>query len=125
MEPNVHSTPHRQVSQLVFKQIADYAIQQWQVSIYNHIGFKIDGHVVMAFSHGWLVNINELPHDFGQIDGSAIHVKRAGLGFGKIQRGVEQQQEPIQFFDRWPNRVTPLSADSSVPRIKVTGLFRS
>ena len=131
MQPNVHSASRWQMSQFVFKQIAHDAIQQRQVSIHNHVLFEITRHFVMALGHGRLVNINQLSHDIGEVDWAAIHVKRTRLRFGKVQRGVQQLQEPIQVFDRFPNRVTPLSfpslhnADSSVPRIKVTGLFRS
>jgi hypothetical protein len=108
MEPNAHPASRGQVSQFVFKQIAYYTIQQRQVSIYDHMPFEINRHFVMALSHSRLVDINQLSHNIGEIDWATIHVKRTGLGLGKIERGVQQLQEPIKVFDRFPNRVTPL-----------------
>jgi hypothetical protein len=46
------------VGQFVFEQIAYHTIQQRQVSIYDHMLFKVTRHFVMALSHGRLVNIN-------------------------------------------------------------------
>jgi hypothetical protein len=108
MEPDVYSASRRQMSQFVFEQIAYHTIQQSRVSIHDHMLFDVRRHFVTALSHGRLVNINQLSHDIGEIDWAAIHVKRASLRLGQIERGVQQLQEPIQVFDSFSNRVTPL-----------------
>jgi hypothetical protein len=63
--------------------------------------FDVSSHFVMVLDHSRLVNINQLSHDIGEIDWGAIHVERTSLGFGKIERSVQQLQEPVQVFDRF------------------------
>jgi len=95
------------MSQFVFKQITDHTIQQGDVRIHDHVLFELSGHFVMMLSHRRLVNIDQLSHDIGEVNWAAIDVKRTRFRFGKVQRGVQQLQEPVQVFDRLTNRVAP------------------
>jgi len=95
------------MSQFVFKQITYHTIQQGHVRIHDHVLFEISRHFVMALGHRWLIDINQLSHDIGQVNRAAIDVKSTRFRFGKVQRGVQQLQEPVQVFDGLTNRVAP------------------
>ncbi len=117
------------MSQLVFQQIAYHATEQRQISVQDHVSFKVNYQFVMAFMHGGLVKIYELLYHLGKVNRTAIKAKGPRFRLSEIERRVQQVQKPIQVFDCSATESRQCSlgslhkAASSVPRIEVTGLF--
>ena len=107
-EPDFDSASLRQMSQFIFKQIAYCTIQQSHISVHYDMLFEFSRYFMIVLGHCGLININQLSHDIGEVDWTAIDVKRTGLRFGEIQRCVQLLQEPVEVFDRFSHGVAPL-----------------
>jgi hypothetical protein len=95
------------VSQFIFKQIANYTIQQGHVSIHDDMLFEVGGYYVIMLSHRGLVDIYQLSHKTGEVNWAEIHVKRSGFSLGKIESGIQQLLEPVQAFDCFSDGLAP------------------
>src|ERR1700693_631620 len=121
-EPDFYPASCRQMSQFVFKQIAYCPIQQSHISVHYDMLFEFSRYFMIVLGHCGLININQLSDNLGEVDRTAIDVKRTCLRFGKSlsRSSIASPTESRHFsFSSLHN------ADSSVPRIRVTGLLRS
>src|SRR6202795_2864715 len=104
-EPDFYPASCRQMSQFVFKQIAYCPIQQSHISVHYDMLLEFSRYFMIVLGHCGLINIDQLSDNLGEVDRTAIDVKRTCLRFGEIQRCVQQLQEPVEVFDRFSNGV--------------------
>jgi hypothetical protein len=91
------------VSDFVFDQIAENAIQQTPVSFDDNVVFHFNDQLVLAFVHSWLVEIHQLSHGSGEINRGAFQAKCTGLSLRNIKCGVQGTQQSIEAFDCIPD----------------------
>jgi hypothetical protein len=119
-----------EVLQLGVEVVGDHAVHQSLMRNYRERPLTIQVNLETTLRHGGFIELDHASQKFVQIDLPWRKAKCVGLGFGNIERFVEEVGEPIQFSDRGCDgfglfSFTRRKRGLQLPRIAVSGLRRS